>query len=109
MLGGSPRTTTNRSPEQHGEFCLAAKHVVDLCRLVDDLIHGNETEGHHAPVYDWAVAGARGPDRHSRECTLGDGGGPHSPRAELREQRVGRIGGEVEDFLVGAHFFGQRL
>jgi len=62
MLGCEPRAATDVGAIEDWEGALPPEHVVDLGRLVDDLVHGDERERHLPPVHDRPIARAGGAD-----------------------------------------------
>ena len=109
MLGGEANTAPGRASVGHGKIGLAAKHVADLARLIDDLIHGHEGERHHPPVHDGAEARARRAQAHAREHSFGDGREAHARGTELLDRVAREIGGEQDDPGIAPHLFGHRL
>ena len=54
MLSGGAEIGSRGSPQNHGYFDLAAKHVAQVCTLLANLIHGDghkirELQLHHRP------------------------------------------------------------
>src|SRR5262245_22920094 len=96
-------------PGGHREVGLAAEHVTDLARLVDDLIHRDERERDHAPVDDRAKAAARGAEADAGEGRLGDRREAHAAVAELVLEGRGAGGRERDHPLVALHLFDHRL
>mgnify|MGYP003693714367 CR=1 FL=1 len=94
MLGGEANAAPGGASVGHGKIGLAAKHVADLARLIDDLIHGHEGERHHPPVHDGAEARARRAQAHARQHRFGDGREAHARRTELLDGVAREIGGE---------------
>ena len=101
-----------------GHLPLAARHVVDLRRLVDHLIHHQRQEVAEHDVDDRAHAGHRRTDGQAGKPGLGDRRVDHALRAELLHQplhhleggaRFGDVLAEQHDARIAAHFFGQRL
>ena len=55
-----------------GKVALAAEHVVDLARLIDDLVHRDEGERDLPPIHDRPKARARRADGDAGQGRLGD-------------------------------------
>ena len=109
MLRGAARAAADRGPEQDRKLGLAAEHVVDLGRLVNDLIHRHERECHQPPVDDRAVSRSGGADRHAGQRTFRDRRVAHAPVAELLQQCRRRLRRKMKDLVVAAHFLRDRL
>ena len=82
---------------------LAAEHVADRRRVVDDLVHRQQREVDRHELDDGAQAGHRRADAHADDRVLGDRRVAHALLAELLEQAGGDLEGAVEDADVLAH------
>src|SRR6266702_2157555 len=118
MLGGQLVAGAARHPYHQGHLRLAAEHVADLRRVVDDLVvrDQREVDGHH--LHHRAKAEHRGADGAAYYHLLGDRGVDDSLSAEpIKEPFGDAIGAtELADVLadqvhgvVALHLLGQRL
>jgi hypothetical protein len=76
VLSGRGSSSAGRRPEHQGEGGLSAEHVVNLGHLVDYLIHGSKSEGHHARADDRAKPAARNSDTGADVGLFGNGRRP---------------------------------
>ena len=109
MLRRDEAAAADRGAEQDRERHLAAEHVVDLRRLIDDLVHGDKTERDLPPIGDRAEAATRGTDRHTGEGGLSDRRRLDPLFAKLLQERRDCVGRHVEDLGVAPHLLGDRL
>ena len=111
-------TCSTGHADHHGHLRLAAEHVPDLGRVVDDLVERDqrEVDGHH--LDDRAQAEHGRADGGADDDLLCDRSVDHTVGAELVEQAVGHPIGATElpdvladekDILVALHLLGKRL
>ena len=118
MLRGGTARRAQRRPQDHRHFPLAARHVVDLGRLVHHLVHGQRREIAEHDVDDRTHAGHRRADADAGEARFGDRRIEHALGAEFLDQpgehlerraRFGDVFAHDEHARVAAHLFGQRF
>ncbi|MNC85518.1 hypothetical protein D3C83_11220 [compost metagenome] len=118
MLRRRPPRRAHRRAEDERHLPLAARHVVDLRRLVADLIHDQHQEVAEHDVDDRPHAGHRGADAQAGEARLRDRRIDDPPGAEFLDQalehlegraRFGDVLAHEDDGRVAAHLFGNRL
>ena len=83
MLCREPRAAADVGAVEDREGPLPAEHVVDLGRLIDDLVHGDERERHLPPVADRPIARACRADGDAGQRPFGDRRGLDPLVAEL--------------------------
>ena len=71
LRGGAARRAQRRAHHQR-HFELATGHIVNLRRLIDDLIHRQPNEVAKHDVNDRAHAGHRAADSQAGDASLGD-------------------------------------
>ncbi len=82
---------------------LAAEHVVDVGRVVDDLVEREQREVDRHQLHHRTQAGHRRADAHADDRVLGDRRVAHAALAELLQQAVGDLEGAAEHADVLAH------
>ncbi len=87
--------------ERHAD--LAAEHVVDVGRVVDDLVEREQREVDRHQLDHRPQPGHRGADAHADDRVLGDRRVAHAPLAELLQQPGGHLEGAAEHADVLAH------
>ncbi len=114
---GAPRRAERR-PHRQRRLQAAARHVVDLRRLVRELVHDQGEEVAEHDVDDGTHAGHRGAEAEARDACLGDGRVEHTLAAELlhepgehleRRPCLGHVLPDHEDGRVAAKLLGERL
>ncbi len=103
VLGRELRAAAARRADDQRAARLAAEHVADLGRVVDDLVEGVEREVHGHDLHDRPRAGHRRADRGADEALLGDRRVAHAVGAELLHQAGGDAVGAVEEPDLLAH------
>jgi hypothetical protein len=107
-----------RHPQHHRHGHLAAEHVVDLRRVVDDLVHRDDREVHGHQLDHGAQAGHRRPHPQAHEPGLADRRVDDPLLAELAQQAAGDLERALvlrdvlahhEDALVALHLLAHRL
>ena len=86
-----------------GTLACAAEHAVDLRRVVDDLVQGQQREVDRHDLDDRAQAEHGRADRGAGEALLGDRRVADPLGAELAEQARGDLVGALEDADLLAH------
>ncbi len=118
VLRRRPARGAHRRANDERHLPRAARHVMDLCGLVDDLIHDERQEIAEHDVDDRTQTGHRRADAEAREARLGDRGVDDALRSELLDQplhdlergaRFGDIFAKQDDPRVAAHFLRKRL
>ena len=99
--------------EHERDLDLAAAHVAQARRLVDDLVHRHQHELGHQQLDDRPVAAEGQPDRHADLGRLGDRRDADAIAAERLDERVLVARGDVlaveHDGLVAGHLLLDRL
>src|SRR5690625_4188582 len=75
---------------------LTAEHRIDLRRMIDDLVEGQDAEVQGHELDDRSQTHHRRADPDAGEAVLGDRRVPHSLRAEFVEQTFGDLVGPTE-------------
>ena len=111
-----PTPTAVRTHQRDAE--LAGGHVVDLGRLIDQLVHDQRDEIAEHHLEDRPLPGHGGADRDAECAGFRDRRIDHALGAELREQPIGLLehaagGADIlahqDDRVVEAHFAEQRF
>src|SRR5713226_8995521 len=117
LRGGAARRSERRAHDER-HLQLAARHVVDLRRLVAELVHDERQKVAEHDVDDGAQARHRSADTEPRDAGLRDRRVEHALRSELldetREHLERRSGlrdvlADDEDGRVAAQLFRERL
>ena len=104
--------------DHHRHLGLAAEHVADLRRVVDDLVVGDEREVDRHHLDHRSQAEHRRADGGADDDLFGDGRVDHALGAELVEQAVGDairaaeladVLADQEDGVVALHLLAQRF
>ena len=103
VLGGGAGAGARRHPHHQRHRGLAAEHVAQLRRLVDDLLHRERGEVGELELEDRAQAGQRRADRDAGAAELGDRRVHHPVRAEAVDEIAGHLEGAAVDADVLAH------
>ncbi len=103
MLRGQLRGGPARAPHHQGDVVLAARHVADLGRRVDDLVQGKdrEVEGHHLDHRPQPQH--RRPDPDPGEARFADRGVHDALVAEFLQQTLGDLVGPIVEADLLAH------
>ena len=120
MLGGVAAAGALLGANDQRDSGLAAEHVAQLGRLVDDRLHGQADEVDVHDLGDRPTARRGGADGHRGDGFFGDGRVAHALGAEFFGQALGDAedaaaapAGDVlahhEDGRVAPHLFAQRL
>ena len=109
MLRCQTGAAAYRGSEGNGKSLLSTKHIMDLAGLIDDLIHGNKTEGDHVPINNGPHSRSRRTYRDAGEGILGDRCSADARFSEFLHQGRWRIRGQMNSLGVPAQLLGQSL
>ena len=86
VLGGGGAATARGGAKDNGERRLPAEHVMDFRHLVDDLIHGRKSKGHHPRTDDGTKTTAGRTDAGTHIGFLRNRADPHPLLAKFRNK-----------------------
>src|SRR4051794_21449036 len=105
MLRRGGAATASGGPKHDREGCLSSEHVVDLCHLVDDLVHGGEGKSHQPRTDNRAEAATSRADAGPDIGFLRDRADAYALLTKLRDEagQGSQAAAEVEYLCISPH------